>query len=459
MTNSNRSGFKWLLKMALRDGKASSRKLLLFIASIVLGIAAVVSIQSFSSNLKSNIALQSKSLMGADYIIDSDKVPNDRVTFIIDSLGGAQAREISFASMAAFPGKKGTKLMQVRGIDGGFPFYGEIESTPASASLDYQASEKALVDATVMLQLGIKIGDKIKIGEAVIPIGGALKSVPGSSSIFSSVAPPVLIPYSFIERSGLVQTGSRIDYKYYFTADPTMDMVKLDEKLGSFLDNNDADLDTHTSTSERLGRRYENFARFLNLVAFIALLLGCVGIASAIHIYIKEKLPAIAVLKCLGASKKQTFLIYLIQVAIIGFLGAVVGTVLGLFLQQLFPYLLSDLIPIEVEISFAPRVIFMGIILGILMSILFALYPLIATLKVSPLETLRVQNNGSKFGKAGFLVLLAIFTFILLFAYWLLEDWKYAFWFVAGLIVTFSILAGVAHLFMKSLRKFFPGNW
>ena len=445
--------------MAIRDGKASSRKLMLFIASIVLGIAAVVSIQSFSSNLKSNIALQSKSLMGADYIIDSDKVPNERVNFIIDSLGGSQAKEISFASMAAFPGKKGTKLMQVRGIEGKFPFYGEIESNPASAALEYQALEKALVDATVMLQLGIMVGDRIKIGNATIPIGGALKSVPGSSSIFSSVAPPVLIPYSFIEKSGLVQTGSRIDYKYYFVADPKMDMVKFDKKLDPILDNNDADLDTHTSTSERLGRRYENFARFLNLVAFIALLLGCVGIASAIHIYIKEKLPSIAVLKCLGASKKQTFLIYLIQVAMIGFLGAVIGTVLGLFLQQLFPYILSDLLPIEVEISFAPRVIFMGLILGVLMSVLFALYPLIATLNVSPLETLRVQNKGAKFGKAGFLVLLAIFVFILLFAYWLLEDWTYALWFVLGLIVTFSILTGVANLFMKALRKFFPTGW
>ncbi len=100
-----------------------------------------------------------------------------------------------------------------------------------------------------------------------------------------------------------------------------MDLELLDEKIDPILDDENADLDTHTSTSARLGRRYDNVSRFLNLAAFIALLLGCVGIASSVHIYIKEKLKNVAVLKCLGASRKQTFLIYLIQIVGIGLIG------------------------------------------------------------------------------------------------------------------------------------------
>src|SRR5690606_7052574 len=94
-SGSSKPGYAWLFKMAWRDGKASARKLSLFMASIVLGIAAVVSIQSFGENLKDNLALQSKALMGADYKIDADKEPNERVLAIIDSLGGADAREIA----------------------------------------------------------------------------------------------------------------------------------------------------------------------------------------------------------------------------------------------------------------------------------------------------------------------------------------------------------------------------
>ncbi|MUP47472.1 FtsX-like permease family protein [Gramella sp. BOM4] len=446
--------------MALRDGKSSARKLALFMASIVLGIAAVVSIQSFSHNLKKNIALQSKALMGADYIIDSDKPLTARVEGIIDSLGGADGREISFASMAAFPGNQGTKLVQVRGIEGGFPFYGELETQPSTAASQFLSENGALVDATVMLQLGLEVGDPVKIGDISIPIVGALKSVPGSSSVFSSVAPPVLIPYSLIEQTGLIQTGSRIDYKYYFVAEPTADMDRLDRDLDPILDANEADLDTHTSTSERLGRRYENFGKFLNLVAFIALLLGCVGIASAIHIYIKEKLKTIAILKCLGISKKQSFMIFLIQIAGIGLLGGIIGTTIGVLLQQLFPLILQDFIPIEIEISLEPRVIFIGILLGVLMSVLFALYPLIGTLYVSPLQTLRVEeSNPVRSRKAGLLVLSGIFLFIFLFSFWLLEDWLYALSFVGGVIVTFALLAGVANLFMKAIRKYFPKSW
>ena len=458
-TKTNTS-FLWLSKMAWRDGKASGRKLILFMASIVLGIAAVVSIQSFGENLKDNIALQSKAMMGADYKIDMDNPPTEEVLSIIDSLGGAKAREIGFTSMAAFPGNPGTKLVQVRGIEGEFPFYGKLETVPEEAAQTYQQQGGALIDATVMNQLGLKPGDSVKIGEVTLPISGSLRSIPGTNSFFSSVAPPAVIPYQFIEESGLVQTGSRISYDFYFTSQPGTDLEQLDEVLDPQLDKLEADLDTHTSTSERLGRRYDNFGKFLNLVAFVALLLGCVGIASAINIYIKGKLKAVAVLKCLGATRRQTFVIYLLQIAGMGLLGGVIGTVAGLLLQQLFPILLEDLLPVNIQMSFKPQIIFLGLLLGVFMAVLFALVPLIGTLYVSPLQALRVQSGSNKKkGKAELLVLGGIFLFILFFSYWLLQDWRYSLAFVLGIVVTFSILAGIARLFMKVIRENFPTTW
>lgn len=458
--SSSQASFTWLFKMAWRDGKASSRKLMSFMASIVLGIAAVVSIQSFGENLKDNIDLQSKALMGADYTIDSDSPPNERVQQIMDSLGGADASEINFSSMAAFPKNGATKLVQVRGIEGNFPFYGELETTPRTAAAAFRTDNAALVDATVMAQLGIEPGDSIKLGAVTLPIAGGLKSVPGSSAVFSSVAPPVIIPHKFIGETGLVQRGSRIDYEYYFMASSETSMEDLEERLESVLDANDADLDTHTSTSERLGRRYENFARFLNLVAFIALLLGCVGIASAIHIYIKGKLRSVAVLKCLGASRRQTFLIFLIQIAVIGFLGGIAGTAIGLLLQSLFPMVLGDFLPLDVTISYSLQAVLMGLSLGVCMSVLFALYPLIGTLYVSPLQALRVQEKElSRSRRSAVLVSLGVFLFIFLFSLWLLKDLRYSLGFVGGLIITFSLLAGAGRLFMMLIQKFFPDSW
>ena len=158
-----------------------------------------------------------------------------------------------------------------------------------------------------MLQQGLKVGDSIKIGNITLPIGGALKSLAGSSSLFSAIAPPVVIPFQFINATGLIQPGSRLDYEFYFVAKPETKLDQLDEAIGERLHRADADLDVHTTSGDRLGRRYENFGKFLNLVAFIALLLGCVGIASSVHIYIKEKLRSVAILKGLFFCSTKTF--------------------------------------------------------------------------------------------------------------------------------------------------------
>lgn len=463
MSGTNTSGrarVQWLFKMAWRDGRASIGRLLLFMASIILGIAAVVSIQSFSKNLKDNITLQSKALMGADFIIDSRHLPNERVQGIIDSLGGSQAMEVNFSSMAAFPKNGGSKLVRVRGIEGPYPLYGELDTRPASAANTYQQEGGALVDATVMLQYELKVGDKIKVGEVSLPISGSLLSVPGSTALGSSVSPQVLIPYRFIEDTGLLQVGSRLEYQYFFETDPEKDLVAMDKVLDPILDAENADLDIHTVDSQRMGRSYGNVGKFLNLVAFVALLLGCVGIASSVHIYIKEKLRAVAVLKCMGATRRQTFLIYLIQIAGMGLLGGIIGTLVGIGLQLSFPSLLAQFLPFEVAVALAPQPIIMGLLLGVFMSVLFALLPLMGTWYVSPLEVLRIQEGQpAKSKRASTFILLGILLFVFLFSFWLLQDLDYALGFVLSILVTFSVLAGVAKLFMWAIKKFFPTSW
>tara|TARA_Y100001001_G_scaffold144030_1_gene149733 strand:- start:221 stop:2467 length:2247 start_codon:yes stop_codon:yes gene_type:complete len=361
--------------------------------------------------------------------------------------------------MAAFPGNNGTKLMEVRGVEGGFPFYGDLETNPSSAKTSFKAGG-ALVDATTMLQLNLKKGDSIKLGAVTLPIAGALENVPGSTSVFGAIAPPVLIPFQFIETTGLVQTGSRIEYKYYFKADEGQDMALLNEKVEPVLDAEDADLDTHLSEARRLGRRYENFGKFLNLVGFIALLLGCVGIASGMGIYVQMKVKSIAVLKCLGASKKQSYLIFFVQIACMGIVGGLLGTIIGYGLQQLFPVLLGDLIPVEVDIALSLQSIVLGLSLGLAMSVLFALYPLMKTLYVSPLQALRVvQETQTRSKRATLLVGFGIISFVFGFSYWLLDDLLRSFFFVVGLLVVFLILTAVARLFMALLKRFFPYSW
>ena len=451
--------FSWLFKMAWRDAKASKVRLLLFMASIILGIAAVVSIQLFSTNLKDNIQSQSKTLMGADFVIDSKQEPTARAQAVIDSLK-PNALEVNFVSMAAFPKNEGTKLVQVRGLKGDFPFYGKIETEPASSAAIYQETGGALVDATLLLQFNIKPGDSIKIGEITLPIVGALQSIPGSSAISSSVAPPVIIPYRFLEATKLLQFGSRKEYQYFYKVSDTLNLNRLQSTLEPLLEDENADLKTHINATERLGKRYDNVGKFLNLAAFIALLLGCIGIASSVHIYIKEKLKAIAILKCMGASRLQSFLIFLIQIAGIGILGGFIGSLIGIGLQMLFPYLLQEFLPFTLDISISAQPILIGVFLGLFMSVLFALLPLLRTWYVSPLDVLRVDEKASQEPlKIRLLVFAAILVFLFLFSYWLIENVLYALVFVGGTVITFILLAGVALGFIRVIKRFFPKHW
>ncbi|AFL82142.1 putative ABC-type transport system involved in lysophospholipase L1 biosynthesis, permease component [Aequorivita sublithincola DSM 14238] len=441
--------------MAWRDAKASRMRLMLFMASIILGIAAVVSIQLFSQNLTDNIQRHSKSLMGADFTIDSDELPNPRAQAIIDSLK-PDASEINFVSMVAFPKNDGTKLVRVRGLQGEFPFYGKLDTEPVAAAISYQALGGALVDATLMLQYNLQAGDSIKIGEITLPLAGALKAIPGNSAVATSVAPLVIIPFRFIEATELLQFGSRKEYRFFFKQ-PNTDLLRLEEKLQPMLEAENADFDTHTRTSSRLGKRYDNVGSFLNLTAFIALLLGCVGIASSVNIYIKEKIKAIAILKCLGASRKQSFLIFLIQIAGIGILGGIIGTAIGVGLQELFPIVLKEFLPFELTISITSQPLIIGVFLGLVMSVLFALLPLLRTWYVSPLDVLRVSGDTSKQSrKASYVAIAVIVLFLYAFSFWLLKDWLFALAFIVAIMLTFGILSGIAIATMKLVKAYFP---
>lgn len=446
--------------MAWRDGRASLNRLLLFMGAIVLGIAALVSIQNFGMTLEETISGQSRELMGADFLIDSNHPATERVQGIIDSLGGTQGREVNFVSMALFPGKDASKLIRVRAIEGAYPFYGTLLTRPEAAASTYQQEGTALADATLMLQYGLRPGDSIKIGDKVFSIGGSLLEAPGNTVVSTSVAPAVWIPLQTLEATGLIQTGSRLEYNYYFKADPGTDLQLLYDRLDPVLDDEDADMDLHTDTSERLGRRFDNVGRFLKLVAFIALLLGCLGIASSVHIYMKEKKAFIAILKCIGASGRQAFQIFLIQIAGIGLLGGVLGAVLGLLLQQVFPGLVGDFLPVELAWKTHWGPVLLGVGLGLMMSVLFGLLPLLGSWMVSPLAALRIQeheNPRSRRLTAG--VLAVVLLGIWMVATQLLGQPLRALWFVLGIAITFLLLALTAWGIMRLVRRWFPHSW
>jgi putative ABC transport system permease protein len=451
----------WLFEMAWRDSRRNRSRLFLFISSIIFGIAALVAIYSFGFNLKNDVDNQAATLIGADLTISGNKPPDSSMQTLLNSLGDRKSQERSFASMIYFPKSKGTRLVQVRALQGDFPYYGSLETTPAVAGKDFRNGRKALVDQTLMLQFNARVNDSIKVGNVTFLIAGVLNKAPGQTSISSGIAPIVYIPLQYLQQTGLSQKGSRINYNFYYKYDHAVNMNKLVKSLDPPLEKAGMNYDTINTRKENTGRSFADLTRFLSLVGFIALLLGCVGVASAIHIYVREKIASIAIMRCLGVKAYEAFLIYLIQIAVIGFIGSVIGSALGSFIQHILPVVFKDFLPISISTDISWLAIGQGIVLGVIISILFALLPLIAIRNISPLNTLRISYEQVNLLRdpLRWLVYMLILLFIIVFSYIQLDSWLASLFFTIGILIAFLILTLIAKLLMYLVKLFIQSSW
>lgn len=450
----------FLLRMAWRDSRASRRRLLLFASCIVIGIAALVAVGSLGRALDQAVEAQARTLLGADLSIGSRVRFGPEHEAFLRSLGGEQSREISFTTMIVFPGRQGTRLAQVRGLDGGFPFYGRIETLPADADQRLRTDGGALVEESLLLQFGARVGDEIRIGQLTTRVLGALQKVPGESVAFATIAPRVYIRLADLETTGLLQTGSLARYRVLFRLPEGTDARKLVEQNRQRLDELRLAHATVEDRKEDLGQAMRNLDHFLSLVGFVALLLGGVGVASAIQVHVRQKIPTVAILRCLGVPVAGAFAIYLLQAIALGVVGAVLGAAVGAGLQHLLPRVVSDFVPVEVRLVLSWPAIFEAAALGLLLCTLFALLPLAAVRRVSPLEVLRVAYETPRhrdplqwltFG----LIALAIVAFALLHT----RRWQDGLGFAAGLAIAFGALAAVARLIIASTRRLPLAHW
>lgn len=449
--------------MAWRDSRRNRSRLLLFTSSIILGIAALVAIQSFGDNLRSEVDSEAQSLLGADLVISSNQPPSDTARLLIDSLllDGERSRENSFASMVYFPASGGTRLVQVRALEGDFPYYGQILSEPATAATAFKTGRYALADQTLMMQFGATVGDSIKVGKVTFEIIGKLLQAPGQNGITATVAPVVYIPMAFVDSTELIQKGSRVNYNFYYRYAPGTDVEAMVKTLKPRFREARLSDDTVEERKEDLGRAFGDMTDFLSLVGFVALLLGCVGVASAVHIYIREKRATVAVLRCLGVTSRQAFAIYLLQIMAMGLAGSLVGAALGSLIQLLLPEVLGDFLPMKIDLVLSWAAIGQGILTGLGISILFALLPLLAIRQISPLYTLRASVDPIR-GKADYLrwgVYLLIGLFVWVFAYVQTGKAMQATFFMLGLGIAFLLLTGIAQLIIWLVRKYFPTGW
>jgi putative ABC transport system permease protein len=427
-----------------------------------MGVTALVSITSFGDNLDQAIDDQAKTLLGADLVIDGRMEFSEELEAMFDTLGGEQAREIRFTSMVLFPSTQATRLSQIRAISGNFPFYGELETIPIDAVVAFRAtSDRALVDDSMMLQFGLSVGDSIKVGEVTYEIVGNLISIPGESLAQGLAGPRVFIPGETTEATGLIQRGSQLNYYNYFKFDESVDVALLVETIKPALEENRVDADTVEDRKRALGRALSNLTQFLNLVGFIALLLGGVGIASSIHVYIRSKVSTVAVLRCIGVSTRQSISIYVIQAIAMGSIGALIGVLLGILVQSVVPIVLADFLPVSIEFGVSNVAILSGFLIGITITALFALQPLLSIRRISPLVALRKSYETDEVSRADPLrwaIYAVVAGGILIMAIQLTDQINVGLGFFGAVIAAFALLSVIGAGISWGLKRYFPKN-
>lgn len=456
---------RFILEMARRESRAARRRLLLLTASVTIGVAALVAINSFTENLRTTAQSQARTLMGADLQVRGHKPLSADAARMVDSAAGCTAQPCpdvaavtSFSAMAYVPRTEGTRLVQVEGIDGGYPFYGRIRTDPAGAWEQLQGGRNVIVDPSLLAALNARVGDSLVLGEARFGISGTIVDVPGDVGVRTAFGPRIFVPGRHLEETRLLVAGSRYDYEKYLRlgqGDPQAVARRLRQGLSA----EGLTVRTVAEDQANLDNALDQMGRYLGLVALIALLLGGLGVASAVHVFIRRKLETIAILRCLGASSRQLFLVYLLQSGLMGLLGSVLGAMAGIALQLALPRVLADFLPVDVAFAVSWPAVLVGVGTGLLVSLLFALLPLLGIRRVSPLVVLRrpyEEVRRQRFDWWRLPVYLLLVASVIGLAGLQVKNLLSGLAFAVGIGVVLGILALAAWLLTKALRRWSP---
>ena len=453
----------FVLRMAWRESRGARRRLGLLTGAVAAGVAALVAVNSFAANLRDSVSAQAQALLGADLSLGSRRPFTQRAEVILDSLtaGGTNARVTSFNAMAFVPRSEGIRFVQVTAVEPGWPFYGTIGTEPQGRWTELHEGGGVLLDPTLLAGLNAELGDTLALGDARLEIRGTVTSVPGNVAAASAFSPRVYISAVDLGSTNLIRFGSRVDYEAFIKLGNPSAAGTLAESYRPRLRPERVWIQSVEDNRDDLRDNLTRMGNYLGLVALIALLLGGLGVASAVHVFIRQKLDTIAVLRCLGATTREIFVVYLVQALAMGALGSAIGALLGLAVQQVLPSLLQDLLPVDVRVRPSAGAVALGMGLGLWVATMFALLPLLRIRRVSPLVTLRRDYERTDLGRdwlrIGAAIMLAISVSGL--AVLQVRDLRDGLFFAGGIGVALLLLWLASLALIRGVRKFFPSRW
>jgi putative ABC transport system permease protein len=418
---------KFVLQMAIRETRAAWRRLLFFFVCIAVGVAAIVALRSVIQNVREVFGREAKALVAADVVINTNRDLTDVAKELIDRrLAEAQTitrtETISTPTMVrpADESLSVARMVELKAVEAAFPLYGSITlegGQPYSHAL--LEGRGALVRPEALTTLGLKVGDAIVIGQATFTIRGVVTSEPGAGMGQFNLGPRVFVDYADVPATGLLGFGSRATRQVLVKV-PEDRIDTLVSLLRVELRDEFAGVRSYRSNEDQIGRNFDRAENYLSLVGLIIVILGGIAVSSVTRVFIMQKIRSIAVLKCVGARSREVIAIYILQVVTLGLAGSLLGVLLARLAVGAIPLALGSSSSLLAEVNYGVTwsAALQGVAIGVLVSLLFSIVPLLHVRFIKPSLLLRDESISRPRDVVGMMAVAGVTVALVAVAVW-----------------------------------------
>lgn len=395
------TGSRWRFAAvtALRGLRGARRRLLFVVVCVAAGVAALVAVESFSHLLDRAVRGEARRLLAADVEVSARRPLEGSEREALRRAIGPDAETVEVIELVTMASGGGappaTRLVELRAVGEGYPFYGRLVTEPAGALARLAALPVAVVHPELLGQLGVRVGDAITLGRARFEVAGVIVDEPDRSVAALSAGPRVVIALPRLGATELVQTGSRVTHRTLVKLPGEVWSAARVQRLATGLTRDIPDPAVRVATFEEaqpaLRRFLGRLGDYLGLLSLATVVLAGVGVGSQVAVHVSRQLDTVAVLRCLGATGREIVAVFVVQAAVLGLAGGLAGAVLGSLAQLALPALLAGFLPVAIPFSVSWPAVLRGLLLGVVMAVLFAWLPL---LRVTRIPALRVLRRG-----------------------------------------------------------------
>ncbi|HWK10296.1 MAG TPA: FtsX-like permease family protein [Vicinamibacterales bacterium] len=387
---------RFVLLMAAREVRASWRRLLFFFVCVAVGVGAIVALRSIIQSVRDGLSREARAIVGGDVAIATNRPISDSLRAELESaIAGApvagRVESISTPTMArpeAGKGSASARMVELRGVGPAFPLYGTLSlQNGLTYSHDLLANHGALVRPELLAELGISVGDRVVIGGQPYTIRGIISEEPGRRAGSFSLGSRVLVDLDDLRNSGLLSYGSRANYEILLKM-PASAVDGFARTIRAKFRDRFIGVRTYRSTEDAIGNDMARAENHLSLVGFVILVLGGIGVWSVTRVFVRQKVKSVAILKCLGATTGQVLAAYVAQVVLLGLAGSALGVGLAKAGIASIPPSIGTALGVSTY-GLTRSAVAQGVSVGMLVSLLFSVVPLLEVRRVKPLLLIR----------------------------------------------------------------------